>query len=241
MKRLVRSFLVLFGLGVAAALMSHFTSPPATAIAPIPVQVTNTPLPVQGTVNANVLNAVNVSGNVNANVAGTVAVSSLPAVQLSGTSPVSFSNTATTPLYVDVDASARQGFNAECFTGNVDPINGQASCSLLTIPAGRQIVIESVSCQAELFAGEGPGDVQLIVPNAPLGGGAPVNVHHRLTLTKQAGDATLDIWAMTTPFRVYGGAPSGGSVGVGVFFRANPARPAPQDMFCHVSGYLVGQ
>jgi hypothetical protein len=236
MKRLVRASLGLLTLACAAALLTHFSSAPASAIAPVPVQVTNTPLPVQGTVNAHINNTTALP------IAGTVGVSSLPAVQLSGTSPVSLSNTATTPIYVDADRAARSGFNAECFTGNVDTTAGQAQCALFNIPEGRQVVIESVSCQAELFAGEGPGDVQLIVPNVPLGGGGLTNVHHRLTLTKQAGDSTLDIWAMTTAFRVYGSSPTGfGDQGVYVFFRANPASPPPQGIFCHVSGYLVGQ
>ena len=223
MKKLVRATLALLGLGCAAALLTHLTGAPAAAVAPIPVSVTNTPLPVH-------------FNNTALGVSGTVAVSNLPAVQA-----VSFSNTATTPVYVDADRAARSGFNAECATPNVDSTYGQAQCTLFNIPDGRQVVIESVSCQAELYAGEGPGDVQLIVPNVSLTG-AYESVHHRLTLTKQAGDSTLDIWAMTTAFRVYGSSPSGyGDQGVYVFLRANPASPGPQDMFCHVSGYLVGQ
>jgi hypothetical protein len=142
---------------------------------------------------------------------------------------------------VDAERPARNGFNVSCFTGNVDSVNGQAACSLLTIPAGRQVVIETISCQAELFAGEGPGDVQLIVPNTPFTSGGPDHVSHLLTLTKQSSSPSLDIWRMTTPLRAYGSAPAQGSVDVGLFFRANPARPSPQDMSCTISGYMVGQ
>lgn len=183
-------------------------TPPA-----IPVNVVNTPLPVQGSVNANI----------------------------TGTPTVKLNTTPTTPLYVDAERPARNGFNVSCFTGNVDSVNGQAACSLLSIPAGRQVVIETISCQAELFAGEGPGDVQLIVPNTPFTAGGPDHVSHLLTLTKQASTPSLDIWRMTTPLRAYGSAPAQGSVNVGVFFRANPASPGPQDMSCTISGYLVGQ
>jgi hypothetical protein len=235
MKKLLRASLAVLGLGCAAAVLTHLTGAPAAAVAPIPVQVTNTPLPVQGTVNAHINNTTALS------VTGTVGVSSLPAVQLSGTSPVSLSNTATTPIYVDTDRAARNGFNAEC-SGTIDPVYGQMQCPLFTIPEGHQVVIESVSCQAALLAGDGPGDVQLIVPNVPLGGGGYVNVHHRLTLTKQAGDSTLDIWAMTAAFRAYGGAPNGvGDQPVFLFFRATPGSTFTPGAGCAVSGYLVGQ
>jgi hypothetical protein len=165
----------------------------------------------------------------------------LPAVVLSGTPTVKLNTTPTTPIYVDADRPARNGFNVSCFTGNVDSLAGQASCTLLSIPAGRQVVIETISCQAELYGGEGPGDVQLIVPNTPFTPGGPDHVSHLLTLTKQASTPSLDIWRMTTPLRAYGSAPTTGSVDVGVFFRANPVRPSPQDMSCTVSGYMVGQ
>jgi hypothetical protein len=210
--------------GASPRMSSIAAAPPTPAI---PVSVVNTPLPVQGTVNANV--------------SGTVGVSSLPAVQLSGTPTVNLNTTPTSPLYVDADRSARNGFNASCFTGNVDPTYGQASCSLLTIPAGRQIVIETISCQAELYAGHGPGDVQMIVPNTPFTPGGPDHVSHLLTLTKQAGDATLDIWRMTSPLKAYGSAPAQGSVDVGLFFRADPTLPNPQGISCTISGYEVGQ
>jgi hypothetical protein len=155
---------------------------------------------------------------------------------------VRVNSTPTTPVYVDADRPARNGFNVSCFTGNVDG-SGQASCHLLTIPAGRQVVIETISCQAELYADEGPGDVQLIVPNAQFtpGPNQADHVSHLLTLTKQASTPSLDIWRMTTPLRAYGSAPASGSVDIAVSFRANPARPSPQDMLCTISGYMVGQ
>ena len=203
--------LVLIAAGSAVAV------PPTTPS--VPVTIVNTPLPVQGSVTANVT--------------GTVGVTSLPGVNLN--------TTPTAPLYVDAERPARNGFNVSCFTGNVDSVNGQAGCTLLAIPAGRQVVIETISCQAELFAGQGPGDVQWIVPNTPFTAGGPDHVSHLLTLTKQASTPSLDIWRMTTPLRAYASAPSQGSVGVGLFFRANPASPPPQDMTCTISGYMVGQ
>jgi hypothetical protein len=176
----------------------------------------NTPLPVQGSVNASVT--------------GTVGVSTLPA---------NLNTTPTTPAYVDAERPARNGFNVSCTTPNVDSLTGQAACTLFSIPADRQVVIETISCQAELVGGKGPGDVQLIVPNTPFTPGGPDHVSHLLTLTKQASVPGLDIWRMTTPLRAYGSAPAQGSVDVGIFFRADPARPSPQDLSCTVSGHMV--
>lgn len=146
--------------------------------------------------------------------------------------PVRITNAA-----IPVTPPARAGFNVSCFTGNVDPQSGQAGCTLLTIPAGRQVVLETISCQAALAAGEGPGDVQLIVPNTPFTPGGPGQVSHFLTLTKQAGNASIDTWRLTTALRAYGSA-GAGAVGIGVFFRANPG-PQSQSMICTLSGYLV--
>lgn len=151
------------------------------------------------------------------------------------------SNTSATPLFVDTGSTTRNGFNASCSTGNIDPKSGQASCTLLTIPAGRKVVIETVSCQAEVPSGRGPADVQLIVPNSPLGGGPVVNVSHLLALSRQDGDGSLDIWRATIPLRAYGGAPASGSVNIGVFFRATYSPNVPEGMICAISGYMVGQ
>ena len=103
---------------VSTAALAQTAKPTVTPTAStlsVPVTVTNPSLVVQG--------------NVNANVNGTVGVTSLPAVQLAGTPAVQLSNTPTTPVYVDSDRAARNGFNASCATPNIDSVYGQASCS----------------------------------------------------------------------------------------------------------------
>jgi hypothetical protein len=141
--------------------------------------------------------------------------------------------------HADSDNAAQTGFNATCFTSNVDATYGQASCTLLEIPVGRQVVIETVSCQAEVATGQGPGDVQLVLPNVPLGGGAPVNTSHMLTLTRQAGDASLEIWRTTTSLRAYAASPATGSTSIGIFFRSTYSPSVPVGMVCSISGYMV--
>jgi hypothetical protein len=234
-KMLERAIPFASGSGVIVLALLLISAQPAYSQASIPVRVTNTTVPVSGTVNVSSLPAVTLSGTPAVQITGT------PTVQLSGTPAVSLSTTPTTPLFVDTDRPARNGFNASCYTGDVDNTYGQASCRLLTIPAGRQVVIESLSCQASLVAGDGPGDVQLILPNIPLGGGPVTNVSHLITLQKQVEVSTFAIWKTTTPFRAYASAPAGGSVGVGLFFRANYSPSSPQGITCAVSGYMVGQ
>ncbi len=171
-----------------------------------------------------------------------VIVTNVPSVSAHiSNSSIAVSNSSVAPLFVDTDSSARTYFNASCTTPNVDAAYEQAACTLLTIPAGRQIVIETVSCQAEVATGgSGPGDVQLIVPNAPLTGGAIQNVSHLLTLSRQAGNTSLEIWRMTTALRAYGRSPDSGTVNVGLFYRSTYVAGVPVDIGCAISGYMIG-
>lgn len=216
--------------GASPSLVPIAAAPPTPSI---PVAVTNTPLPVTGTVNANIGTP-------------TVNVNSLPAVQLSGTPTVNVNSSSTAPIYVDTDRAARNSFSASCDTQNYDPVSGQASCTIFTIPAGRQVVIESIGCTAEVAAGQGPAQANLIIPNIPFGaapGSAAYPNYIPLAMTRQTLNnpgGGVDIWALTNQFRAYGAAPSQGSVDIGVFFRASlPNLDPPQGMNCIIEGYLV--
>ena len=191
-------------LAVAISLLTSAPAPAAPTVPTIPVAVMNTPLPV------------------NASISGTpsVNVSSLPAVQLSGTPTLNLNSTPGSPLYVDADRPARNSFSAACDTQNYDSTSGQASCTILTIPAGRQVVIESVACTAEVAAGQGPAQADLIIPNIPFGsaaGAGAVPYYVPLAMTWQTLNAAgggVDMWALTNQVRLYGTAPSGGSMDV---------------------------
>jgi hypothetical protein len=201
MKRLVRSFLVLFGLGVAAALMSHFTSPPATAIAPIPVQVTNTPLPVQGTVSANVVNPVTVSGTVNANINGT------PTVNANVTNAsLTVGNPATNPVLVrDVDNAANNPFESYvCRAGGVYTANCAPGLDTVTIPTTtdsgapvKMLVIEYVSGSCKAGVG---GDISNVQFDIPFGGYA-----HYLVPVRTYSDSNEIDYAFAQETRLYAG------------------------------------
>ncbi|HEY7615648.1 MAG TPA: hypothetical protein VH744_02520, partial [Terriglobales bacterium] len=134
--------------GIVALVLAVFNSQLAYAQASLPVRVTNTPLPVQGTVNANITNS-------SVPVSGTVSVSSLPAVQVSGTPSVTVTNAESNPVLMrDVDSAANEPFaNFLCEGGGslANFCTGANSDSFVvpaTTPSGktvRRMVIEFVS------------------------------------------------------------------------------------------------
>jgi len=112
--------------GASPRVTSINAAPPTPSI---PVNVTNTPLPVQGT----------------------VAISNSPNVTLS--------NTSATPLYVrDVDSSPLQPFMAWCSLDAFNPPGGNfPSCVFAPVPpAGKRFVIETISADLELSSGSKP-------------------------------------------------------------------------------------
>jgi hypothetical protein len=205
--------------GASPSLTSINAAPPTPSI---PVNVTNTPLAVNGTVNANITN----TPTVNANIAGVV--------------NANVSTSANAPLYVDTDQDARNGFNASCGTGDVDPVYGQGSCTLFTIPTGREVVIESIACQSILVSGGIPGQANLVVPNltaGPMPSGQAYLVD--IGLSKAASNQYFDIYRFMSPYRVYASASDQGGVNVGLFFRTDYSPTAPQGLSCTVSGHMV--
>ena len=235
MKKFARIMLIAVGFGLVTVALGFLTSNPRPAqAAPIaaPVIVTNTPLPIQGSVTASISNA-------SVPVSGTVAVSSLPPVTLSGTSPVSFSNTPTTPIYADADRPARNGFGAQCFSPPVDS-SGQTGCTIATIPAGREVVIETITCHIAVGTGR-PPQMQLNAPSLQLGGGGgPFYVSYYLQPTRIYGDSSSEVWRFASPLRIYAFAAPAGSVDIGVNLQSGTST-VPQGFNCAIGGYMVGQ
>ena len=158
MKHYGRIMLLTLGLGLfAVVLLSIPRHPVAAAATPpaIPVNVENTP-----SVNAHITNSsIPVTGSVNAAVAGTVGVNNFPAfpstltgstVPVSGTVEVSgltlgsvtVANTAATPVFVrNIDEPGRQPWTGACTT----PQSASAtsvSCSF-GVPSGQDVVIQT--------------------------------------------------------------------------------------------------
>jgi len=112
--------------GATPKVNSIAAAPPTPSI---PVAVTNTPLPVQGT----------------------VAISNSPNVTLS--------NTSATPLYVrDVDSSPLQPYMMWCTLDAFSPPGGNFPSCIFnpTPPAGKRFVIEFISLDLELSSGTKP-------------------------------------------------------------------------------------
>ena len=139
MKHFAQLAILTLGLGLFAAVLSSLPNHPAAA-APgdppsLPVKVTNTPLPVQGSVNAAVSGTVGAtqSGPWNVGINGTpnVNVLSAPPLNLPSTlnvtgGPINVANTPATPLFNrDVDNPANQPF-----VGNL--CIGSTGCGIVT-------------------------------------------------------------------------------------------------------------
>lgn len=148
MKHLMRPLSLSATFAIVTMATNIFSTPCVWAQASLPVRVTNTPLPVQGSVNA-------VITNPSVPVSGTVNVSSLPAVQLSGTPAVTVENADTSPVPIrDVDHPANEPFSASLCTFN-SVISGTSCESFyqdrVTVPTTssgktvKRLVIEFVS------------------------------------------------------------------------------------------------
>lgn len=136
MKRFVRPFvlaLVVAALGFVVALVPQKN---ATGSTPLSVAVTNTPLPVSGSITvANTVNSpVPVNGSVG--VTGAVEVTN-PANQTAPFGPK--------PLVVDAEEAARNPYTASC--GVTVTGGGDASCQINTqsLPNGTRLVIDTIA------------------------------------------------------------------------------------------------
>jgi hypothetical protein len=172
-------------------------------------------------------------------VSGTVAVSTLPAVTLSGTSAVSFSNTSSTPLFVDTGDTTRSGIGASC-DSSFDSA-GFAQCVIATVPAGQILVIETITCSASVATGSQIVPIVLNMGGTPIGGGAPISLNHRLLLTRSATNGSLDYYGITTPVRMYAAGGTDGSTNVSVFVGVGTSTANVGDLGCAISGHIVNR
>ncbi len=200
---------------------------PVHAAIAAPVKVVNgpaDPVPVRGIVDAHINNAT-------IPVSGQVSVSSLPALSLS--------NTSSTPLFVDEGNTARAAVGAQCDFDFVADTSTQ--CQIAAVPDGQILVIETVTCAASAPTGTVMPPIVLSMGATPIGGGAAINLNHRLFLTRTAEPGTaigLDYYGLTTPVRMYAAANTGVWVSAGMGPIPGNVRP---DLACAISGHLVNQ
>jgi hypothetical protein len=213
--------------------ISFLTSIPAPAAPPPPstaVTVTNTPLPVQGTVNANITNAT-------VPVAGTVNVASLPAVTLNSGATVGINSGASAPVYVEPDAfAAINAFNNR-MAGGASLNNVQFSenncTNILAVPNGYRLVLESVSLTAQVPAGTVVPYAYFGVDMGPVTGVLPVTY---MVPVKSTSTASSDYYVATSTARGYFSA--GALLGVGLTANATNGL-TPFRLECNFSGHLV--
>lgn len=146
MKKFAKITLLALGfmvLTVVTGLLTNKPAPAETPRHPEPVVVTNTPLPVQGTVTASINN-----------------FPAAQSVSFNGSQPVSFSNTPTTPLFtLDVDDNGRSPFQAEFVLDNTNPGTlpgcGITQCQAnFDVPNGKRLVLEQVSARIQGATGQ---------------------------------------------------------------------------------------
>ncbi len=256
MKQFSKLMLIAVGFGILTVALSLVPSKPVGAMGSAPVTVTNTPLPVQGTVNVgntpsvNVANAaVPVQGTVGAMQSGawnvgitntpSVNVSSLPAVQFNGAQPVAFSNAEANPVFTrDVDNAARQPLQKMlCVDGGsqTGTCSGRGIVNGFFVPDGKRLVIEEVSSLCDQRQGT------VVVAVSIRTQVASDEVDHTFPLQLPATFAAPTGSEYSSSFhyvtRIYADS------GMMVFISAVQAISPGIDFFCTmaVSGHLVNQ
>jgi hypothetical protein len=222
--------------GMTLSTPRHVNAQLPTTIPVVPVKVTNTPLPVapQGVTT----------------VSGTVGISSLPPVQAQQAGPwtmalshgtvvgladgsmVNVGNSADNPVLVrDVDRAAGQSDNraAELFQSEAEMffINGFADQSLITVPAGKRLVVDHESVWIGLPFGEKLFNVEFSVSSSSHG--------HRDFLAPQEISTDFGpVYLANHQTQFYANA--GDSVGCG----ARKSTTTPNgELFCTISGHFV--
>src|SRR6266567_3823938 len=169
MKQFSKLMLIAVGSGILTVALSLVPSKPAGAAGSAPVTVTNTPLPVQGTVGA----AQSGAWNVGINGTPSVTVAGLPAVQFNGTQPVTFSNAEANPIFTrDVDSAVRHPIvRFVCSDVGTPGSNCGSSPNFFTVPSGARLVIEQVDSTCTQYSGTNVTGVGIkIQADTPISG-----------------------------------------------------------------------
>ncbi len=243
MKKITKILLLALGFSLLTVALGFLTSSPAPAApGPTSVTVVNTPLPVQGAVNANITNAT-------VPISGSVAVSSLPPVlgtvnaNITNSSiPVTFSGTPNVhvfndngaPLFVDPNASAaRNAIQQNCGAAGFDG-SGAGGCTMYTVGAGVNLVVDSASESLQGIA-TGTGEyIQHLEIGAPPSSTSTLVVPLIYLAPTQVGtNGPLTWYTANTNARLY--FPTGSTVACSaqVFGGSSGA------LFCTFTGHLV--
>ena len=129
-------------------------------------------------------------------VTGTVNVGNFPT-----TTPISFSNTSTTPLFVDTDRAARENISFECTQGIPSSGGGDVVCApSYTVPAGQILVIDSVSLFVYLDTGSQIASAAFLVKPSS---GATQFFFPLIKMSTDVGSPALDGYAWSGQYALY--------------------------------------
>jgi hypothetical protein len=234
LKKLSQLLLIGLGLGISAVALSTIPSTPASASGGAAVTVINTPLPVTGSVSAAQSGTwnVGVTGTPNVNVANspTVSIGNTPSVNATqtGTWDVGISgNTSTNPLFVrDIDNPAKQPFVSSCSISFSTPQGN--NCQFITVPVGKQLVIEVFAVFIQMQVGDRPVETVLVGTQ----NGSRYVLPYPQSFNGPSGAS--DAWVVSQPLtRAYADPNTTPFCEVG----ANPSEAIFAN--CTISGYLV--
>jgi hypothetical protein len=248
-----RIMLLTLSLGLFAVVMSSVPSHPTSAAATPPAinvdvvntptvnaHITNTSIPVTGSVNTTVTGTVNANiTNASVPVSGTVAVSSLPAVTINGTpsvevtnfppmttsGSVTVSNTPTTAIPVVIAPAASALFGTSCIT-TFGGSSNSASCPFApAVTSGMTLYVESASIYLTVPTGDAPFQTSIYW--------AGNNAYIPMFLQASAGGTDYYIGALNGHFFV---SSNNTSFNCDVSVIGAPTEAA---IYCAISGYLV--
>jgi hypothetical protein len=240
LKKLSQLLFIGLGLGIFAVALSTIPSTPASASGGAAVTVLNTPLPVQGTVGITGSVSAAQSGTWNVGVTGTpnVNVANSPTVSIGNTPSVNATqigswavgisgNTSTNPLFVrDIDNPAKQPFVSTCSISFSTPQGN--NCQFITVPVGKQLVIEVFAVFIQMQVGDRP--VETVLVGTQNGREYVLPYPQSFNATSGASDA----WVVSQPLtRAYADPNTTPACEVG----ANPSEALSAN--CTISGYLV--
>lgn len=195
MRKFGKILLIGLGFGLVTAVLGFLTSKPAPAQHPPhaePVKVTNIPLPV----------------NASQNGEWSVGVNNFPAIQtvsFNGAQPVSFANTATSPVFAqDVDNNGRIPFQAEFVLDNTNPGTlpgcGPTQCQVnFDVPTGKRLVLEQVSARIQ----GAPGQKYLSFVRGGNDANNPFTAWIELNFQGSFLNNTADLFTANQPVRAY--------------------------------------
>jgi hypothetical protein len=216
LRKLVRVLLGLAGFGLLALIFMPQSEHRAAASNPAPVVITNTPLPVQGTVLVGNIPSVTVSNTPSVNVAN----ASLPVSGIVSVANSVDSGNRAIPIVVTAQGTS---YWDQC--NGFGHLDFNSTCSMHSVPAGMRLVIESASLNTA--SGTNTDSILGVAIHATFNGGDT----YEYLAPSNTGTATGLFQSASGPTKLFADPSS----------TPKCSLTATGDVFydCTISGYLV--